>query len=318
MNVDPAVAALRSDKASQRLLRAKMDSAHNQWMSDRRTARILDDLKRYSEGTELAQLDVLTSVLNSLDHACAFVRSWQSAFTRILRQFPLSQVPFPHHYADGFVNIHIANIGGASLSLSVYEEKPLLSSPRSAVFANREIHEIVLFGSGRVRLFRLERNGDGTAITSREAEMRPGISFCTNGSDTPRQVTGVSGRLVVLKLSRLPEVAEPTREYSIETGQLLKQSSGNKRASQQEMAIAVLTAMDRKDAAPTLADMTRAGPDHLRWEALRHALALDFAEGWNAFESMAGNANDPLSTPADQLRERLLSTYPELKTRQAA
>ncbi|MDX1704526.1 MAG: hypothetical protein R3235_09575, partial [Altererythrobacter ishigakiensis] len=64
MNVDPAVAALRSDKASQRLLRAKMDSAHNEWMSARRTARILDDLKRYNEGTELAQLDVLTSVLN--------------------------------------------------------------------------------------------------------------------------------------------------------------------------------------------------------------------------------------------------------------
>ena len=77
--------------------------------------------------------------------------------------------------------------------------------------------------------------------------------------------------------------------------------------------LALLGRMRRAEAAPTMAAMAReAGPDGLRWQALREALALDTAEGFRALCHVARASDDPLAMPAGALRAQLVEAHPEL------
>ena len=72
-------------------------------------------------------------------------------------------------------------------------------------------------------------------------------------------------------------------------------------------------ALNEVEAAPTMAAMAReAGPDGLRWQALREALALDTAEGFRALCHVARASDDPLAMPAGALRAQLVEAHPEL------
>lgn len=147
--------------------------------------------------------------------------------------------------------------------------------------------------------------------------MGAGSRLATVGGDSARQIGRVAGRLVILQLTRLPDRPGLTREYAILSGELLMQSSGDKRASQCEMAMAVLGAMDCRDAAGAIEEMARSGPDHLRWEALRHTLALDSRRGMRLAEAIAGEADDPLAESARRLHAQLLAAHPQLADREA-
>ncbi len=50
----------------------------------------------------------------------------------------------------------------------------------------------------------------------------------------------------------------------------------------------------------------------LRWEALRQMLALDAARGLALLAALAGDAGDPLSTPAAALERQLRANRPDL------
>jgi hypothetical protein len=72
--------------------------------------------------------------------------------------------------------------------------------------------------------------------------------------------------------------------------------------------------MKRREAAPAMARIAREkGPDSLRWEALREALALDTAQGFAALCAIARSPLDPLAGPAGALRAQLIEAHPRLR-----
>ena len=105
----------------------------------------------------------------------------------------------------------------------------------------------------------------------------------------------------------------PSREHDLSTGALLRQATGDIRASRQEVMLALLGRMRRAEAAPVMAAIaTEPGDPSLRWQALRECLALDPAAGFAALSEVAGVASDPLAGPAGALRAQLREAYPEL------
>lgn len=319
MIVDPAIAALRSDPASQRRLRAQMDTAHASWRQRQEVLKVVRDLAWFAEGQPLDQLSALAGLLASLEEARKFVDLWLADFAECLSAHPLAQLPMQHHHSDGLTTMQLASAGGAALSLSVFAERETYSAADSAVFADREMHDLVLYGEGMAQFHQLREKSDGVRIETARLSLSAGSRKSCVGDRQTRQIERVTGRLVALQLSRVPDNPGITREYALGTAQLLQQSSGDKRASQQEMAMAVLSAMGRSDAAPLLADITKTtGAAHLRWEAMRHALFLDAEAGVRVLSQMADATGDPLADPANELLAQLHATYPQLTQREAA
>jgi hypothetical protein len=128
------------------------------------------------------------------------------------------------------------------------------------------------------------------------------------------QVLAVERPLVALRLQRSPRDPEPSCEYDLATGALLRQAAGDARTSRHEIALALLGRMGRTEAAPVMAAIAREpGDAALRWQALRECLALDTAVGFVALCRIACNPDDPLAEPAEHLRRQLLETHPELR-----
>ena len=76
--------------------------------------------------------------------------------------------------------------------------------------------------------------------------------------------------------------------------------------------MALLNRMGRPDAVPAFTEIARTGSDHLRWQAMRHCLAMNVRTGFALLGAMARSVDDPLATPAGALRARLIEQYPEL------
>jgi hypothetical protein len=93
---------------------------------------------------------------------------------------------------------------------------------------------------------------------------------------------------------------------------LVHRASGDRHESRDEMMMALLGRMRRKDAASVLAALTRSGSDHLRWQALRECLALDSAAGFAALGRIATDPTDDLAPEVGALRARLVKAPPQL------
>lgn len=279
---------------------------------------MLSELRCYAAGAELGSLARLSEILGSIEPANEFVGQWCRDFLGPLRHNPLAQVPLRHHYGQGFATMQLASEGGAALSLAVYEKKADFAPARSAVFSDRELHELVLAGSGEASTHHVLGGHEVRVhIESEGRALGAGSRLATLGGHAARQIGQVAGQMVILQLTRVPDRPGLTREYAIPSGELLMQSSGDKRASQCEMAMAVLGAMERRDAAGAIAEMAQSGPDHLRWEALRHTLALDSGRGMRRLERIASEAGDPLAEPARRLHAELLASHPQLAESEA-
>ena len=129
------------------------------------------------------------------------------------------------------------------------------------------------------------------------------------------QLLAVERRLVALRLHRTARNPEPTREYDLVSGALLRQAAGDIRASRHEAALALLGRMRRGEAAPVMAAIAREpGDASLRWQALRECLALDTAAGFAALSGLARAEGDPLAPSARALHAQLIEAHPELRT----
>lgn len=209
--------------------------------------------------------------------------------------------------------MQIAQSGRATLSLIAYEEVGEESEANSANFADREQIEIVLSGSACADI--RQRGGSAAApVSSGRLNLEPGQVLNTSGPMLARQISKVRGCLALLQLTREPIRPRPSCEIRLSDGAIIHKSCGEKRVSQQEMALAVLGAMKRKDALPAITDIARRdGPDHLRWEALRQALHLNPDRGFSVLSAISSDAKDELSIPAGALRQQLLETHPQLE-----
>ncbi|KWV90559.1 hypothetical protein [Erythrobacter sp. YT30] len=320
MQVHPAIAALRADRAAQRVMQEEFLDALEPWQTHANTIAIRKDVEAYAEGRPLKDCVKLDRLLSDAVFATAFVQVWQRSMIAALRQYPLGIPTFAHRGADALANIILMAKGNASLGITVYEEANTVRKPKSAVFSDRQMHECVISGSADGVMHEVRQcDGIDTLIDTCSVYWRPGAIIVTHGPCEARQVVSVKGAMVVLQLSRQASHPQPTREYSLHDGALIQSASGDKLASQKVMALSVLGAMAARGEAPgALQAMVRCANDlnedaDARWEAVRQTLACNPAQGIALLEMIAANTSDPLTLPALHLRDLLRSDQPELE-----
>lgn len=311
MRIDPAIEAWRHDRAAQDRAQRDLEAARQLWREGAARG-VLADLERYGSGAELNGCPQLAASLACPAAARALVAPLMDGMASALREHPLGQVPFRHHRSAGSGLIQLAQHGRAALSLAFYDAESGATPATTTVFSDGERHEICLAGEGEGRLLSLtERDGEA-AISAIPLRLREGVALAL-GSALTKRVDRVAGRLVMLRLGREALAPGPSREFRIEDGALVHRASGDGQESRDEIAIALLARMGRGDAAPVLAAIAEGeGSAHLRWQALRAALALDTASGFAALERIARDAADDLSESAAALHARLLAAHPQL------
>lgn len=325
MHVHPAIAALRSDYASQRRSKAAMEAALDAWNNRNSIVAIRRELAEFAWGQELAQLSALASLMSDHAQTQVFVEQFCGEFLRALREELLGEVPMRHGSSAGFTRLQIMQglnnrLGTATLSLCVYEPLPSSSFlPAAVQFSDCETYEMVVAGAASGLFHRLEcTDADAVAdtLTSRACRWRGGDTIAPQGQCEARQICKVDRSFLVLQLSRMPTRAQASREYRISDGALLRQTSGDKRASQHVLAMAVLGALEHSDAiSPMQAYAANLAHDpDARWEAARQVLALDAACGFALLSALSRAGNDPLAKPAFELRENLLIMHPAFRS----
>ncbi|NVE94537.1 hypothetical protein [Altererythrobacter lutimaris] len=316
MRIDPEIAALRADPAAQRRAQNAMDHTVQDWKSLPELTPILQQFARYAAGDALEALSDLRALVSSAGAARSFIDTWSCRHVAGLRDEPLAQIPYRYSYSAGYGSMQLLAEHGATLSIAMYEQLAEPAEPTSAIFSDREQHEIVVAGQGEGLFSRLDPATG--ALRSDRSTVSEGASFHFDCNREMRQWISVEGRLVLLQLSRTPEQANPTRELRLSDGALLMQSDGDKRVSQSSMALAVLGALGRSDAVPAMQRLAASGPAHLRWEAVRQMIALDAFSGIAALDRIAADESDELAAPAAQLAQQLRAQYPTLRKGEAA
>lgn len=310
MRVDPAIAALRRERAPQRRAQAKMAAACDGWRAEPLVAPVLADLERYGRGTPLADCPALAELFAPGGAAGRFVRRFCAAHAAALTGEPLGQLPFRHNFDGALSTLLLARAGTAQLSLTAQE--PGIYQAASVTFSDAIRHEAILAGVARAR--ETHRGSDGS-LAHRRLPLEPGRTLALDLARQALFVEQVERRLVSLRLHRAASEPGPTREFALADGALLQQAAGAIRHSRQEMMLALLGRMKRLEAAPLIAEVaTERGPDSLRWQALREALALDAAAGFAALCAVARDPLDPLAAPAGALRAQLIEAHPQLLT----
>lgn len=312
MRIDPAIAEWRRDGAAQRSAQRDLECARQNWR-DGAARLLLADLDRYGAGEELDRCNALARALHSACTGDALIAPLVSAMVECQLERPLGQIPFRHHYSHGSGLLQLAASGRASLSLVFYEAASATDQTGTIAFADGERYELCLAGAASGRLFARNELADGAArIASEPLDLQRDVALKLGGDRTKRLDT-IAGRMVILRLAREAVNPTPSHEYRIADGALIHRASGDREESREEIAIALLARMGRRDAAPVLTRITRSErSDHLRWQALRATLALDTACGFAQLCEIAEDGSDALQEPARQLRDHLLARHEQL------
>lgn len=305
MHVHPAIAALRGHQAPQH----RVDATLARWRASPAVAAALEALAAYGAGAQLADLPALARLVRAPAAAHDFADAFITPLVAALRAEPLAQLPLGYSAAPGLARIRLAESGRATLRLTVFAPTPE-SAASSALFEDCEAYEMVLAGAGQAALYR--RTGQG--LTWEEIECRPGTRITRNSAEDARRITAVTRPLLVLQLTRAAAHPEPSREYALPGGAMLKSISACKRTSQQMMALGVLGALAHR---PALDAIERLALDwtamrDLRWEAVRQLLGLDTARGVALLARLAARPDDSLRDPAAKLHRDLVAAHPGL------
>lgn len=309
MRIDPAIAAMRRDPALQRRAQAAMAAAGDEWRREPAVAVMLAELERFGAGEPLETCPALDAAFIDREAAGDLAASLCGHFAGLLAQEPFGHPPFRHGFDGKVSTLLLASAGRAQLILHARE--PGSYDHTSAGFSDALRYEAVLAGSAHARIVRL--GGMPATISTESLKLAPSARLALDLSCEALQVLRVERRLVALRLHRLDAAPRPSREYSLGDGALLHQAASDIRTSRQEMMLALLGRMERREAAPEIAALAREpGDDSLRWQALRECLALDTAEGFRALRDVARCAGDPLAAPAGALRAQLVEAHPQL------
>jgi hypothetical protein len=309
MRVGRSIAALRSDRMPQDRAQAALVALADAWRTDARVAPVLEDLQAFGRGAPLADCSALARLFLPGEAAERFAGRFCAVFANALAGEHLGQLPFRHNFDGALSTLLLARAGNAQLALTALE--PGEYETASVTFSDAIRYDAVIAGTAQAR--ETGRAPDG-ALTHSEVRLEAGRRLALNLSCEALFVSRVEQRLVSLRLHRAAPQAGPMREYSLADGALLQQAAGDIRHSRQEMMLALLGRMKRREAAPLMAEIAvEEGPDSLRWEALREALALDTAQGFAALCRVAIAPVDPLAAPAGALRGQLIEAHPQLR-----
>lgn len=309
MRIDPAIAAMRRDPALQRRAQAAMVAAGDEWRRETPVANMLAELARFGAGEPIEACPALDAVFTLGAAPDALTGSLCRRLAAVLEREPFGHPPFRHGFDGKVATLLLARAGRAQLILHARE--PGRWDHATAGFSDALRFEAVLAGAAHARVVRFGEAA-GT-FTAEGIKLGAGTRLALDLSRETLQVLEVDSRLVTLRLHRFDAAPGPSRDYALADGALLHQSAGDMRASRQEMMLALLGRMERREAAGEIAALAREpGDTSLRWQALRECLALDTAEGFRALSDVARGAEDPLAVPAGALRAQLVEAHPQL------
>ena len=314
MRIDPALAALTADPAP---LFGAGEAARG-WCEDPAVAPLLDELAGYGADRTLDDCPRLLGLCEGGDGAVRFARAAAAATTRHVATAPLAAWPW-RHFSNGVLHsVTLAAAGEASLSLALIDGAAWTvardpTAPDLAAFQPGSLNAVVVGGAGRGRILRNRSDDPARAqIESRPLALAHGTAFSIDGEREALALDAIDGLLLTLRLYRRPVGDTPARQYAIASGALVHQAASGRADSQAELMMALLRAMERSDAAPTIAALARSGAPPARWQALRECLALDSATGFAALLAVAEQVDDPLCAPARKLAESLAAQHPAL------
>jgi hypothetical protein len=309
MHIHPDLVALRSDRAAQRRAIERMRMAHVEWLDQA----LQDELAAYAAHGRLDELPALAGLLSNQQAARVFANNLTAHFSAALREEPFGEVPFRRSLAASFSRLDVMQSGGAVLSLCCFEPAVNQIEPDSALFVDSASHEIVITGKARGWL---RTRGEDGRISSHPRVWSNGDRIVRRPRRDTRHIVEVERSLLILQLTRSPARPEPTTEYLIEDSSLLRETSGDRGASEQVMALGVLGALGKADSVAPMVEFahTSERDPEARWEAVRQVLALDAGQGTALLARLMADLADPLAAPAARLHAQLLDTHPALRT----
>lgn len=290
-------------------------TARNAWFIRPDVAPVMADLRKYGEGARLSSCSALQHLLTCPDAADAFTSGWVGSICALLAREPLGQSAFAFQNSRRISVFQLAAFGSAELAVLAYEpdEGSVNETATAAQFAAIERREICLAGRADIACVTRRADCSSKTISLDRRSVARGDRILLQGAMQAKIFEKVESRLVILRLSRTCEPPSPVQEIRLADGAIVHHSSGDMHASRQEIAMALLARMRRKDAIPALTRLSREGDEHLRWEAMRHCLSLDTGEGFRLLRQMAREESDSLSKAARSLLDQLLHAYPQLR-----
>lgn len=318
MEMNPFIAALRTDRGPQRKAQTAMEAARVAWRAESGGEQLAEELSRFGEGAPLEMCPLLEAMFTEAGEAERLMALLVRHYCAALKANPIGHPPFRHGFDGAAGTLLLARSGRAQLMIQAREPGRL--DHRAYTFSDASRYDAVLAGEAQARIVRARPAG-GTAVQfdCEAISLRGGERIALDAASETLVIDSVYRRLVVLRLMRNAAESEPGREYDARSGALLSHSAGTIATSRQEMIVALLGRMGRTDAASEMGRLAMGQGDRsLRWQALRECLALDSAEGFAALGDMARAANDPLAANAGALRAQLLETYPQFAELEAA
>lgn len=318
MIVHPDLRALWGDDTPQRVAQETLVSEVGAWYKRPHVAGLLAELETLNADGPLADCPMLGALFDPDDcSARELAEEVVGLVAQGLDRQPLGHAPFRHFTDDTLSTLLLARSGNVTLALVAIDGQGLAARPEpvTADFSANEVWEHVLSGTARAELVERVFTVEDEAVLGRTPmRLAPGTVVCRDATREMLLPREVDGCLVSLRLQRRRVNAGPTREYRLSDGKFVHQAAGNPRDSRIELMLALLCRMQRKDAAPILAEMAKEdGSMALRWQALRECLALDTSTGFAALSTIARSESDDLAVPAGALRSQLIETYPQLK-----
>ena len=308
------IAALRGDDAPQRQAQAALTEAMEHWRQSAIAAPVLADLERFAQGAELAECPDLAALFAASNDTAAhhFAASFITAMVAALRATPLGHVA-ARHFTNGLTStLLLGRAGEVTLALAALGEGA--KQPDSISFSPVTCWERVLAGGAEAQIITCHPQApDSAQLLTTDLQLEPGQAIIRDGAHQALVYGKVAGCMVSLRLQRRQPDAGPVREYDCASGRLVHRAAGSQRESRRALMANLLGRMGRRDAAPLLAEMAcEAGPDALRWQALRECLGLDTGAGFAALCTIASASGDVLAGPAGALRAQLVEAHPQL------
>ena len=300
----------------------------SRWRAAPAVAPLLEDLHRFGKGHALEALPALARAFRETPGGKgtdfdAAVGDLVQALVAGLAVWPLAQVPLRHSHAAAAGSLVLASSGRASLALAVWDGDagpdpdfgsdfgPDSGKLRAAEFAPVESWLRVLRGSARAERIVRRAQGVGGGILCEPLVLTAGMVLPHCGL---REAVHVQGPLVALRLQRALVGDEPVQVRAVGDGGTVRRTAPCAEQSRLELAMAAITAMERRDAIPALSRIAGGnGPKALRWAALKAALGLDTRAGMVLLGALASSDDDALSVPARRLHGQLLGAWPELE-----
>ncbi|MCG6119433.1 MAG: hypothetical protein MEP44_02195 [Blastomonas sp.] len=166
----------------------------------------------------------------------------------------------------------------------------------------------------RIQRHLLSQTGAGW-LAFREAPepLTTGQAICLNNATEAVRFVEVGADVIMLRMLVRDPDSDQVFECDALTGAVLRVREAQSHHGRIRMALSLLRALGRSDAIAAITRAMASWPAHLRWHAVREALATDAVAGFALLQTLARTDPDSqVRALATQTRDDLVARYPQL------